>query len=306
MAMGALHLAATRQGPRVLLRELWIRRRSLALVAGTAALAIWAVYGFSFARVEFLHLRLPAPRFFSGIHSVWLHNQSGHPAYLLGKRSPDGFWYYFPVVLALKTPLGLLGLLAISPWLLKSRRPAALAAAFSLAIVAVAMCGQIDLGVRHVLPVYTGFAVVCGSAAAAARNWLAKSAVALLIAWQIVSGALCHPDYLAYTNEIAGSHPENYLADSNLDWGQDMKRLAAFLEQHHATEVTFVPFNRTYGTLAGDPFPTMHPGGPAHPSPGWNAVSVSVWKIFGTPTWPNDQPPPQARIGHSVLLWYFP
>jgi len=306
LAMCVYHLAATRQRPAALWRELWCRRRPIALVAGTVALAIWAVYGFTFGRVDFLHLRLPAPRFFSGIHSVWLHNQRGHPAYLLGQRSPDGFWYYFPTVLALKTPLAMLALLAISPWLLRIRRHAALAAAFSLGIVLVSMRGHIDLGVRYLLPVYTGLAVVCGCAAAQARGWLAKSAVALLIAWQIVSGALCHPDYLAYTNEITGSHPENFLADSDLDWGQDMKRLAAFLAEHHAMGVTFVPFNRTYGTLAGDAFPTIDPGDPAHPSPGWNAVSVSIWKIFNTPTWPGSQPHPQARIGRSILLWYFP
>src|ERR1035441_2955283 len=63
-----------------------------------------------------------------------------------------------------------------------------------------------------------------------------------------------------------------------------MKRLAAFLERAHATEVTFVPFNRTYGVLAGHAFPAMHPGDPAHPSPGWNAVSVSVSKIFRVPS----------------------
>jgi hypothetical protein len=306
LAMGACHLAVTRQRPAALLREAWNRRRSLALVAGTAALAIWAVYGFTFARVEFLHLRLPAPRFFSGIHSVWLHNRRGHPAYLLGQRSPNGFWYYFPTVLALKTPLAMWGLLALAPWLWKNRRHAALAAVFSFAILLIAMRGHIDLGVRYLLPVYTGFAVVCGCAAAGAQSRLAKSTVALLIAWQVVSGALCHPDYLAYTNEIAGSHPENFLADSDLDWGQDMKRLAVFLDRHHATEVTFVPFNRTYGALAGERFPTVLAGDPARPSPGWNAVSVSIWKIFDTPTWPNGQPPPQARIGRSILLWYFP
>jgi hypothetical protein len=306
LAMCVYRLASVRQHPAALLREGWKRRRSLALAGAAAALAIWAVYGFTFARVDFLHLRLPAPRFFSGIHSVWLHNRRGHAAYLLGQRSPNGFWYYFPVVLALKTPLAMWGLLAMAPWLWKNRRHAGLAAAFSLGILLIAMRGHIDLGVRYLLPVYTGFAVACGCAAAGAESRLAKTAVALLMAWQVVSGALCHPDYLAYTNEIAGRHPENFLADSDLDWGQDMKRLAAFLQQRHATEVTFVPFNRTYGTLAGEPFPAMRPGDPAHPSPGWNAVSVSIWKIFGTPTWPNGQPPPQARIGRSILLWYFP
>ena len=82
-----------------------------------------------------------------------------------------------------------------------------------------------------------------------------------------------------------------------------MKRLAVFLERAHATEVTFVPFNRTYGTLAGHAFPTMHPGDATHPSPGWNAVSVSIWKIFGTPAWPDGNA--QVKIGRSIFLWNF-
>jgi hypothetical protein len=82
-----------------------------------------------------------------------------------------------------------------------------------------------------------------------------------------------------------------------------MKRLAAFLERAHATEVTFVPFNRTYGVLAGHVFPEIHPGDTAYPSPGWNAVSVSVWKIFGVPSWPDGNP--QAKVGRTIFLWNF-
>jgi len=125
----------------------------------------------------------------------------------------------------------------------------------------------------------------------------------LLIAWQIVSGDLAHPDYLAYTNEITGSHPERFLADSDLDWGQDMNRLETFLEQRHATSVTFVPFNRTY-SMAGHAMVPMVPGDSDHPSPGWNAVSITIWKVFGYPQWA-DRMPPQRRIGRSILVWYF-
>lgn len=304
LLMGTYHLAATRQGPGVLLGELWARKRQLALVAATVALTVWAVYGFTFGRVEFLHLRLPAPRFFSGIHSVWVHSRNGHPAYLLGQRSDTGFWYYFPAVLALKTPLAMLVLLCLAPWMMKTRRASALSAAFCAGIVLMAMCGKIDLGVRHVLPVYIGFCVVCGCAAAQANGWAAKAAVVVLIGWQIVSGDLGHPDYLAYTNEIAGSRPERFVADSNLDWGQDMKRLGRFLGEAHARQVTFVPFNRTY-TMAGDAMVPMLPGDTGRPSPGWNAVSVTIWKVFGYPKWA-DRIPPQQRIGKSIFLWYFP
>ena len=275
---------------------------SLALVAGTAALVIWAVYGFSFARVGFLNLRLPAPRFFTGIHAVMTHNRLGHTSFLMGRRSPNGFWYYFPAVLAVKTPLALFGLLIASIWLVfrrKDRREALLAIVFSTAVLAASMPAHIDIGVRFILPVYIGVSVVAGCAVARARGWVA-GVCAVLVLWQVTSGARAHPDYLAYTNEVAGSHPENFVVDSDLDWGQDMKRLGAFLRQHGASSVTFAPFNRTYA-----PPIAVQPGSSDAPSPGWNAVSVTIWKDWGIPAWA-DRMPPQYRVGKSILVWYVP
>jgi len=309
----ALMLIVSR--PANLFREAWSRRRQIALIAATIALTIWAIYAFTFGRVDFLHLRLPAPRFFSGIHSVWLHSQRGHPAYLFGRRSAIGFWYYFPSVFALKTPLAMLLLVILSPFLLRNVRQtigshrlpagsALLPAAFSIGILLISMRGHIDLGVRYLLPVYVGFAVVCGCAAASARGWIPKLAVAVLLAWQIISGDLAHPNYLAYTNEITAGDPERFLADSDLDWGQDMKRLNQFLLDHHATQVTFDPFNRTYAMAGHDMLP-MRPAAPDHPSPGWNAASITLWKVFGDPAWP-DRIPPQYKIGNSIFVWHFP
>jgi hypothetical protein len=287
--------------------QLWRHRRSLAAACAVALVVIWAGYRFSFARVEYLHLRLPAPRFFTGIATVWAHNAAGHASYLLGRRSDRGFWYYYPVALVLKTPLALL-LLAGAAASAGYRRFARLAPAlaFSVAILICALLSRINIGVRHILPVYVGLAVIGGGVAAAmlrqkATRWI----LAGLLLWHVASGALQHPDYLAYTNEIAGSHPENLLADSDLDWGQDMKRLAARLDRAGATEVTFEPFNRTYATLAGDPFPRVLPVDSEHPSAGWNAVSVSTWKIFGVPKWA-DGMRPSERIGRTILLWDFP
>ena len=280
-----------------------IEWKALALALGATAFTIWAVYGFSFARVEFLNLRLPAPRFFSGIHAVYVHNRAGHPSYLLGQRSSSGFWYYFPVVLLVKTPLGLWALVAAVAWKLARQRAALQPLAMSAAVLAIAMTSHIDIGVRYVLPVYAGLAIAAGCFAASVRGLPARAAVAALFVWQILSGALQHPDYLAYTNELAGSHPERWLADSDLDWGQDMKRLGDFLASRGVTQLTFAPFNRTY-LWAGHPLPPLESGNTDHPSPGWNAVSITIWKVFGYPRWADAAPPPTARIGRSIWVWY--
>jgi hypothetical protein len=301
--MCAVYLAAVRRSPAWLVREAWARRRAIGTVAGTAALVIWAVYGFTFARVEYLHLRLPAPRFFTGLHAVAAHNLRGHPAYLFGRRSEHGWLFYFPAVLAVKTPLALWALLALGISFLarsRNRLQIALAFAFSAGVLAAAMTGHIDLGVRFVLPVYVGLCVAAGSMATLARGRLAVIAIALLIGWQIASGDLQHPGYLSYTNEIAGAHPERFVADSDLDWGQDMKRLGAFLQRAGADRVAFTPFNVTYALPVA-----VTPSQPDAPSPGWNAVSVTTWKVFGFPPWADRMPPPY-RIGKSILVWYVP
>jgi hypothetical protein len=282
--------------------ELWKRRRAIAVVLGVAALAIWAAYGFTFARVEFLHARLPAPRLFTGMEKVWAHQKGGHPAYLLGRRSPGGFWYYYPVVLALKTPLAFFGFVLAAVWLGirgKRRIELLLPLAFAAGILLISMLGHVNIGVRYVLPAYVGLSVAAGCAAVAARHPAAKLAAGALLAWHVLSGALQHPDYLAYTNEIAGAHPERVVADSDLDWGQDMKRLASFLQSQGVDRVTFTPFNTTYAMPIA-----MTPGNPDIPTPGWNAVSITLCKVFGNPAWP-DRLPPQKRVGKGILLWYF-
>jgi hypothetical protein len=143
-----------------------------------------------------------------------------------------------------------------------------------------------------------------------------------LLLWFAGSSLLSHPDYLPYFNELAGSQPEKILVDSDLDWGQDMKRLGARLRQANAPSVAFV--SSLVADLEGEfGFPPVKGFRPAVPDPGWNAVGVSKWKAerlglengyMDVPLWPDrlmemqGQPgvPQPERIGKSILLWYFP
>jgi hypothetical protein len=268
------------------------------------------VYGFSLAPL------------WAGIQAVAAHNAEGHPSYLLGRFSNTGFWYFYPVVLAVKTPLALLALVGLALWWICGQHRRLLyhwpVLAFMAGILLVALCSSINIGVRHILPVYMGFSLV---AAADVAEWLARTrrpvwmsaGLGLLLVWFAGSSLWSHPDYLAYTNELAGSAPEKVLADSDLDWGQDMKRLSARLREEGATQVTFDP------TILADfegemGFPKIVPGKPAMPAVGWNAVSLTFWKsrrfgLLGThpeiTLWP-DRLLPGERIGKGVMLWYFP
>ena len=299
------------------------RLPSFGLAVLVACLLIWAGYRFSFGKVEFANLRLPAPELFRGIQQMIEHNARGHAGYLLGQRSETGWWYFFEVALGVKTPLAFLALLGFGVTLAIRRRDrlqrAWLPAMFAGGILLVGMFTRINIGLRHVLPVYVGFAVLAALAVvrllelAETRKWV-RIALPLLLVWLAGSSLWSHPDYLAYFNELGGSEPEKILVDSDLDWGQDVKRLARRLHEVGAREVAFqqvfvADLEREHG------FPPIRGKVDVlNPSPGWNAVEVTGWKETRMGLgdrypkailWP-DRIQPLERIGKSILLYYFP
>src|SRR5262249_26468993 len=151
------------------------------------------------------------------------------------------------VGLAVKTPLAILLLFGLGAYLALRKDPsmkrAAPALAFAAGILLPALTSHINIGIRHVLPIYLAISLVAGAAAvwlldpARTRNY--RIAAGVLGAWLAVSSLISHPDYLPYFNELAGSHPENILVDSDLDWGQDIKRLGKRVNQLGVKELTF-------------------------------------------------------------------
>jgi hypothetical protein len=155
---------------------------------------------------------------FDGIRSALRHN-SGHPS-LLGRNGTNGWWYYFPIAggqdASRPHPGG-----SGSGVCVKRRAQASvlLPLAFVLGILLPAMAGHVNIGVRHILPIYMGLSIIAAAGLIRIAQTTPLGALALVL-WMAISGALSHPDYLAYFNEIAGSEPEKVLVDSDLDWGQ--------------------------------------------------------------------------------------
>ncbi|HWC96439.1 MAG TPA: glycosyltransferase family 39 protein [Candidatus Sulfopaludibacter sp.] len=287
------------------------------------ALVIWAGYRFSFGHTKMFGMSVPAPALFDGIVDVMGHDSHGHPSFLLGMHSMHGWWYYFPVVLAVKTPIPLLAALGFgiaALWKKQGWAKVALGCplAFSAAILFYALFSHINIGLRHILPVYVGMSIV--AAAGLVRlldlmphaKWAAWT-LGIILVWSAGTSLLSHPDYIPYFNFFAGSEPENIVADSDLDWGQDMKRLAEKLHEVHATHVTFNPFIVAYLEQVHG-FPPIQQMDPENPSPGWNAVSLTVLKVArlgledkepGVQLWP-EHIAPTARVGKTTLLYYFP
>jgi hypothetical protein len=99
--------------------------------------------------------------------------------------------------------------------------------------------------------------------------------------------------------------------DSDLDWGQDVKRLSRRLREIGASEVYLALFaNGSFEEQHG--FPPSYQTLPDRPGPGWNAIGVSRWKLLrlgagsnlNIRIWP-DRARPVERVGKSILLYYF-
>jgi 4-amino-4-deoxy-L-arabinose transferase-like glycosyltransferase len=316
---------AVRSRPSIqsLLRSVRERAAGAAVAALVCFLVIWSIYRFSFGPVNFAHLRLPFPELYAGIQQVEDHNQHGHPSYLLGHRGTTGWWYFFPVVLAVKTPLAVLILLGIwLVWAFKRElgfENAWAPAAYSAGILLFAMSSRINIGLRHILPIYVGIALMSAVVLVRilekkrGRVWWMRTAAVLTI-WFAGASLLAHPDYLPYFNELALGQPEKIVADSDLDWGQDFKRLAARLKEVGAKEYTLATaylgnFEQDYGLP-----PRLDQLDLVQPPAGWCAISISYWKNMRLglldryaeyPLWP-DNIPPTEHIGKGILLWYFP
>ena len=141
-----------------------------------------------------------------------------------------------------------------------------------LALTAVygmfALATNLNIGHRHLLPAYPALCILAGGAAfwlqplfgrmrtpeaqdtekrrkhrsgrqAGPRTRLGVVGIATLavLAWHVAESVTIRPDYLAYFNQLAGGPSEGYkhLADSSLDWGQDLPALKQWLDREGLT-----------------------------------------------------------------------
>ena len=210
-------------------------------------------------------LHLPAFTYLVGVEMTFRHNFLGHPSYLLGEVSQKGgWWYYFPVAFAVKAPTALL-LLCLAALgcaarilcrrgVVKRLRQAKfewflLAVPMSL-FAAYSLMESIDIGLRHVLPAYVLLLPLAGAAVftVVGHRRAALAAVLGLVAVLHVAEAVkIFPYHLSFFNLPSGG-PERgpeYLLDSNIDWGQDIKHLKRWLVAHGNPPVCL----RYFGTI---------------------------------------------------------
>jgi 4-amino-4-deoxy-L-arabinose transferase-like glycosyltransferase len=328
-------------------------RHATALVlttAGVAFMTIWAAYGFqaapngdsawTFDVDGIAEVRAAAPTL-SAI-AGWLDAAHLLPnaftqgvlftavgtkqsAFLLGRISDSGWWYYYPVAFAMKAPLAFLAFLVFGIGVFASRRhrPPSIDLPFILLplliYVGVAMVSRVNLGIRHLLPVYPILILIAAVGAdwlLSQRSRIARPAVWVLGGIWIARVASIYPTDLSYFNHAVGgaSRGFEYLADSNIDWGQDLKRLKRWMTRNGVERVNLAYFGQAdpaYYGIDAVPLPGSDIGSPRRPElPGYVAVSVNMLTgVYLNPAWRLYYEGfrhlvPVAHVGNSIRVYW--
>jgi hypothetical protein len=274
-------------------------------------------------------ISVPAPQYFRGLIQNYMQAKGGHRSFLMGRVSRTGWWYYFIVAFLVKTPIPFLLLIGCAlasaavwrewdEWFILV--PCAI-------LVLMAMKAHIDIGIRHLLPIYPLMAIFCGRLGGLFERIrsgkeprtlpVAVTSLAILVVWFAVDSAVVHPRYLTYFNEIAGGPKggSRFLVDSNLDWGQDLMRLETALRKHNppiqsialAYFGTAEPGAYRIDSIPLDTDPSNVPLNMKPPVAGWVAASVSDLAYFGRPGgslyWLSHYRP-EFIVGNTIRVYH--
>jgi tetratricopeptide (TPR) repeat protein len=251
------------------------------LVVGLLAVAIlWSFYGFRFAARpqgqgmapslgEYLQLmqkpaaetmlstlaryRLLPESYIYGFADV-LATSRYVMSYLFGKVYLHGQWFYFPAAFSIKSTLGFLLLLVLLPVAVALEHRGKGREFLFLLIPAVvyfaaAMRSELNLGVRHILPVYPFLIVLAAFTASrlGSHRKVWRYMTAALVLFHVMSSVRAFPNYLPYANELWGgsAHIYEMLSDSNVDWGQQLEQTREYLDKQDIKDCWFDYFGRS-------------------------------------------------------------
>jgi len=298
-----------------------------------------------FIKITEIPVLRPYVQYLLGFIMVATHASYGHSTYFMGEIGQNWSEYYF-IAYLLKEPLASQVFLYLSGLILagivfkflksnskkkdfqEAFKKYNIFIAFNALIIIyliLGMMAKLQLGIRYIIPVFFYLYIMIGGLIAYQINQFKKinqslyrfslGLIIILMAWLALVNFKTYPHYLAYFNETIGG-PENgweYLIDSNIDWGQDLRRLKSYADTNNIQDIKIDYFG------GGDLDYYFGQGNyelwgfDREPTTGWLAISVNAiqWNSANDEEkqsyhWLTDKYEPVEKIGYSIFVYHIP
>ncbi len=214
----------------------------------------------------------PYAQYLMGLFMVFQRATGGNTTFFLGEVTNKGWKSYFPIAYAIKPPLALhiltiialmfvawqckkplfKGLYARTVQSFKDKFPEWAMLIFLAIYWASSLTSNLNIGVRHILPTFPFVYILVSGQFKKIFDYVKDKKflqtasyilVGILLGWYAFSSISIFPYYLTHYNELVGGAKNGYLyiTDSNLDWGQDLKRLKAWIDEYNLCIVQQFP-----------------------------------------------------------------
>lgn len=292
-------------------------------------------------------------QYFLGFLMVVQRQAGGNTIYFLGEVKNAGGPLYFPIVYFLKEPLAWWGLVFIAlmgaTYRVLSRKqgikptlawthdhfPEAVMLAWLAFYWFISIRSPLNIGVRHILPTYPFAILLVAGQISILADWLRHHekafikafsvTIALLLGWYIFENVRIFPNYLTYFNQAAGgpSGGYRYVTDSNLDWGQDLKRLSIFVKSNNISAISLDYFGwadptyylgSKYLWTTATTYRSARDFIQNNRSNGWIAVSATYFQQATSPSATDPHKSldylwlkayePVTVVGNSIFVWH--
>ena len=251
--------------------------------------------------------------FFKGIAMALGHSKIGTESYLMGQWKQGGWWYYFPLAFLLKSSISFVLLVAsaLVLFICKAKSVPLLEQVAWLGAgvyLLASMSSGVNIGVRHLLPMFPLLCVGIGCGVARLAGRRLKMLAFSLVGWQMFSALLAYPLYLQYVSEAVGgaSNGYKYLVDSNYDWGQDANRLKKFLDDRQIDHI-YLDYFGTQFSIEHLKIPNTSVNAEIAQQIRQGTLVVSVSQLVRPEwAWLRESRQPIARVAHTLFVYQFP
>ena len=208
----------------------------------------------------------PFAEYLLGVTMVFKRVAGGNGAYFLNNVSSKASPIYFPLVFVIKETIPFLALILFSLFFTggqsirtfcKSLKEKTVGKSFKrflqiglmqytlfgfiILYSFLSITGNLNIGLRHLFPIMPlayllvtkkVFDYIRGKHHATKHQL--HIIFSILIIWIMLIPMFSYPGYVSYFNESIGGSQNGYkyVTDSNVDWGQDLKRLETYLTEH--------------------------------------------------------------------------